>query len=99
MAFDRVASAVAWLDSYRARSPGLLDLYAEDAAECPLIRDLATARRKREPFDRPAAHLITLAAEVDRHIAKGKAGDGAARFARPPATLHGVVFALLGRRP
>jgi hypothetical protein len=37
-----------------------------DAAECELIRDLATDRRKRELFDRLAAHLSVLATEVER---------------------------------
>ncbi|MGJ4926119.1 hypothetical protein ACQR1I_12420 [Bradyrhizobium sp. HKCCYLS2038] len=37
-----------------------------DAAECALIRDLATDRDKRELFARLAEHLSMLAAEVER---------------------------------
>jgi hypothetical protein len=41
-----------------------------DAAECRLIRDQATESTKRELFARLAAHLETLALEVERAIAK-----------------------------
>jgi hypothetical protein len=37
----------------------------EDAAECALIRDLATDGAKREMFDRLHEHLNRLAAEVE----------------------------------
>lgn len=37
-----------------------------DAAECAMIRDLATDPKKRELFDRLAAHLSVLAGEVER---------------------------------
>ncbi|MFK4507924.1 hypothetical protein LPJ38_22940 [Bradyrhizobium daqingense] len=40
-----------------------------EAAECALIRDLATAPHKRELFDRLAEHLNTLAGEVEKAIA------------------------------
>ena len=40
-----------------------------DAAECALIRDLATEPHKRELFNRLAEHLNTLAAEVEKAIA------------------------------
>ena len=43
-----------------------LEKLRRDAAECELIRDLATDRRKRELFDRLAAHLSVLATEVER---------------------------------
>ncbi|MBR1175022.1 hypothetical protein JQ617_13720 [Bradyrhizobium sp. KB893862 SZCCT0404] len=39
-----------------------------DAAECALIRDLATDRMKRELYSRLAEHLRTLAGEVERVI-------------------------------
>jgi hypothetical protein len=39
------------------------------AAECALIRDLATKPDKREMFDRLAEHLGRLATEVERAIA------------------------------
>jgi hypothetical protein len=38
----------------------------KDAAECALIRDLATEKAKRELFDRLAAHLTVLADQVER---------------------------------
>jgi hypothetical protein len=40
-----------------------------DAAECALIRDLATEPHKRELFSRLAEHLNRLAAEVEKVIA------------------------------
>ncbi|MGJ4953830.1 hypothetical protein [Bradyrhizobium sp. HKCCYLS20291] len=40
-----------------------------DAAECALIRDLATDRDKRELFARLAEHLSMLATEVE-HVAR-----------------------------
>ena len=42
-----------------------------DAAECELIRNLATDPKKRELFERLAAHLTVLAAEVERAILEG----------------------------
>ncbi|BAM90776.1 conserved hypothetical protein [Bradyrhizobium oligotrophicum S58] len=42
------------------------DKLRADAAECALIRDLATDRDKRELFARLAEHLSTLAVEVER---------------------------------
>ncbi|WP_370113209.1 hypothetical protein [Bradyrhizobium sp. USDA 329] len=39
-----------------------------DAAECALIRDLATEPHKRELFNRSAEHLNTLAAEVENAV-------------------------------
>lgn len=41
-----------------------------DAAECALIRDLATDPVKRELFSRLADHLNVLASEVERAIAE-----------------------------
>ena len=38
----------------------------QDAAECALVRDLATSEAKREMFDRLARHLDQLADEVER---------------------------------
>jgi hypothetical protein len=38
----------------------------QDAAECALVRDLATSKAKREMFDRLARHLDQLADEVER---------------------------------
>jgi hypothetical protein len=46
-----------------------LEKLRTDAAECALIRDLATEPKKREPFTKLAAHLSVLADEVERAIA------------------------------
>ena len=52
-----------------------LEKLRKDAAECALIRDLATATEKRELFDRLAAHLSLLASEVERAMLEsGKKG-------------------------
>jgi hypothetical protein len=45
-----------------------LEKLRSEAAECQLIRDLATDPKKRELFDRLAAHLSVLAAEVERAV-------------------------------
>jgi hypothetical protein len=39
-----------------------------DAAECALIRDLATDKAKRQLYTLLAEHLKTLASEVERVI-------------------------------
>jgi hypothetical protein len=49
------------MEDYIAR----LDKLRTDAAECRLISDLATDPAKRELFDRLAAHLTTLADQVE----------------------------------
>lgn len=55
-----------------------LEKLRSDAAECALIRDLATDPRKRELFTRLAEHLNLLAIEVEAAIAARLAGkDGA----------------------
>jgi hypothetical protein len=46
-----------------------LEKLRSDAAECALIRDLATDPTKRELFTRLTVHLETLALEVERAIA------------------------------
>ena len=43
-----------------------LEKLQTDAAECALIRDLATDKKKRELFTRLADHLQVLASEVER---------------------------------
>ncbi len=43
-----------------------LEKLRRDAAECELIRNLATDPKKRELFDRLAVHLSVLASEVER---------------------------------
>ena len=42
-----------------------LEKLRRDAAECALIRDLATNKAKREMFDRIASHLSVLADQVE----------------------------------
>jgi hypothetical protein len=52
-----------------------LEKLRSDAAECALIRDLATDPKKRELFDRLAAHLSVLASEVEMAMLEsGKKG-------------------------
>ncbi len=46
-----------------------LEKLRTDAAECALIRDLATDPQKRALFARLAEHLSTLASEVEATIA------------------------------
>ncbi len=46
-----------------------LEKLRTDAAECALIRDLATDAKKRDLFTRLAQHLDVLANEVEAAIA------------------------------
>jgi hypothetical protein len=46
----------------------------KDAAECALIRDLATDMAKREMFDRLAVHLTSLADQVEMAMLERKSG-------------------------
>jgi hypothetical protein len=46
----------------------------KDAAECALVRDLATDKAKREMFDRLARHLDELTDEVERAMNARKTG-------------------------
>ncbi|BBC00927.1 hypothetical protein ABIF38_007276 [Bradyrhizobium japonicum] len=52
-----------------------LEKLRRDAAECALIRDLATDMRKRELFSKLAEHLTALAAEVEETINAARKGD------------------------
>ncbi|MET4347074.1 hypothetical protein ABIC08_007709 [Bradyrhizobium sp. RT9b] len=45
-----------------------LEKLRTDAAECALIRDLATDPKKRDLFTKLAEHLTVLADEVERAI-------------------------------
>lgn len=45
-----------------------LEKLRRDAAECAIIRDLATDKAKREMYDRLHAHLTRLADEVETAI-------------------------------
>ena len=47
-----------------------LEKLRKDAAECALIRDLATDKTKREMFDRLVQHLNQLADEVEKAMVK-----------------------------
>jgi hypothetical protein len=47
-----------------------LERLRKEAAECALIRDLATEKPKREMFDRLAAHLGALADQVEQEMLK-----------------------------
>lgn len=50
-----------------------LEKLRRDAAECELIRNLATDKAKRDMFDRLASHLTVLADQLEQAmIEKGK---------------------------
>jgi hypothetical protein len=49
-----------------------LEKLRKDAAECALIRDLATDKAKRELFDRLCSHLTVLADQVERAVMERK---------------------------
>ena len=49
-----------------------LEKLRADAAECQLIRDLATDEKKREVFDRLAAHLAVLADQLEQAMLEQK---------------------------
>lgn len=51
-----------------------LEKLRADAAECALIRDLATDKAKRELFDRIANHLTVLADQVEKAMFDRKTG-------------------------
>ncbi|MBV8926211.1 MAG: hypothetical protein JOZ74_12665 [Bradyrhizobium sp.] len=51
-----------------------LEKLRTDAAECALIRDLATDPEKRQLFTRLAEHLSALAREVEAAIAEKLGG-------------------------
>ena len=52
-----------------------LEKLRTDAAECALIRDLATDTEKRALFTRLADHLATLAGEVEAAMAGKLSGE------------------------
>ncbi len=55
-----------------------LEKLRADAAECALIRDLATDPAKRELFTRLAEHLAILAGEVEAAMAASVDGKKSA---------------------
>jgi hypothetical protein len=52
-----------------------LEKLRADAAECALIRDLATDQAKKDLFARLTQHLEVLAGEVERAINAAKETD------------------------
>src|SRR5438445_12641757 len=52
----------------------------KDAAECALIRDLATDQAKLELFDRLASHLTVLANQVEQASLETKDRDPKAAY-------------------
>lgn len=52
-----------------------LEKLRADAAECAMIRDLATDRAKRELFGRLADHLDVLVSEVERAVQRQKRAE------------------------
>lgn len=63
-------ASAATIKDYQAQ----LEKLRKDAAECALIRDLATDRDKRELFDRLFNHLTVLADQVELAMLEKKAG-------------------------
>jgi hypothetical protein len=59
-----------------------LEELRRDAAECALIRDLATDPKKRDLFARLAEHYTVLASEVERAI--GESTESEMAPDRPP---------------
>ena len=49
-----------------------LEKLRSDAEECEMIRDLATDPKKRELYDRLAAHLSVLASEVEKAMLRDR---------------------------
>ena len=52
-----------------------LEKLQRDAAECALIRDLATDPKKRELFAKLAEHLAVLASAVEQAIGESTGSD------------------------
>jgi hypothetical protein len=61
-----------------------LEKLRREAAECAIIRDLATDPRKRELFTNLAQHLDNLADAVERAIANGAANTSPGRKTYEP---------------
>ena len=68
MAFVARTSAAPQMKDYQAQ----IEKLRKDAAECALIRDLATDKAKREVFDRLADHLTLLADQVEMAMIERK---------------------------
>jgi hypothetical protein len=63
-------TAAAAMKDYQAQ----IEKLRKDAAECAMIRDLATDKAKREMFDRLASHLTVLADQVEMAMLERKTG-------------------------
>jgi hypothetical protein len=73
-----------------------LEKLRRDAAECALIRDLATDGAKRELFDRLAVHLDSLADHVEQEMLSQD--DKAGRFVHERvAEVTGIAAAKVRR--
>jgi hypothetical protein len=70
MAFVARTSADSPMKDYQAQ----IEKLRKDAAECALIRDLATDKAKRAMFDRLANHLTVLADEVEMAMVERNSG-------------------------
>jgi hypothetical protein len=58
------------------RHEAQLEKLRKDAAECAMIRDLATDPKKRELFAMLAGRMTVLASEIERVIADGMKHTG-----------------------
>jgi hypothetical protein len=65
-----------------------LEKLRRDAAECAIIRDLATDPKKRELFTKLAEHMSVLASEIERAIAEQT--DKAASVGAPQVTRRQI---------
>ncbi|MGY3035897.1 hypothetical protein ACVIIV_005067 [Bradyrhizobium sp. USDA 4354] len=63
------------MKDYRAQ----IEKLRKEAAECALIRDLATDPAKREVFDRLASHLTVLADQVEMAMRERNTGTDPSR--------------------
>ena len=68
MAFVAGTSAASQMKDYQVQ----IEKLRKDAAECALIRDLATDKAKRAMFDRLANHLTALADQVEMAMVERK---------------------------
>jgi len=66
----KIGNGTAAMKDYLAQAEKL----RKDAAECALIRDLATDKAKREMFDRLVSHLTVLADQLERAVLEQKNG-------------------------
>lgn len=86
-AFDPMAVAIDWLDAYRARSLGIVNLYANDAAiECGCGgqavlygHDAITAYWRQRFVERPAGELHELQMNGNTVVVSYHVPDGIVR--------------------